>query len=138
MGKLSVHAVQTRQERGFTIMEVMIAMVIVAICTAVAVPSYQAYYTKSRRTSAQALLLEIAQRQQQYLLDARAYAADLTTLGVATPTIVSTYYTITMTVASGPPATFTATATPKTGTTQASDSTLTLNNAGVKTPSDKW
>jgi type IV pilus assembly protein PilE len=137
MSKSSNSGAQLHKQRGVTFMEIMIALVIVGICMAIALPSYRTHQIKSKRASAQAHLLEIAQAQQQYLLDARAYAANLTALNVTTPTLVSTFYTITMSVASGPP-TFTITATPRTGTAQATDSTLTVNQAGIKTPSDKW
>jgi type IV pilus assembly protein PilE len=70
------------------------------------------------------------------LLDARIYAAHLSTLSITTPGYVSSNYTITMEAADATPPTFTVTATP-TGA-QAGDATLTLDNAGVKTPADKW
>mgnify|MGYP003340897548 CR=1 FL=1 len=38
----------------------------------------------------------------------------------------------------GPPPGFTITARPKTGTVQASDPVLTIDQAGTKTPADKW
>ena len=124
--------------RGFTLIEVMIAVVIIGIASKIALSSFQSYQTKSRRATAQAHVMEIGQRQQQYLLDSRAYAPDLTTLNVTTPTAVSTYYTITVAAVAGTPPTYTITATPKSGTTQAVDSVLTLDQSGVKTPSDKW
>ncbi len=88
--------------------------------------------------------MDIAQRQQQYLLDDRSYAADLATLynvatpNLATPSDVASFYTITITQSAGPPPSFTATATPIAGTAQASDVTLSINNAGQKTPAGVW
>ena len=84
------------------------------------------------------MMMDVAQRQQQYLLDARSYASDLATLGVTTPADVSSYYTVTVAAADGTPPTFTVTATPVSGTSQADDGTLTLDNTGVKSPADKW
>lgn len=128
-----------RRRAGFSLIELMVAVAIVGIIAAVAVPSYQQYMVKSSRAAAQGHLLDIAQAQQQYLVDNRAYAATLSDLnGMTTPADISKYYTITIDVTAGPPPTFTATATPKAGTRQASDVTLTINNAGTKTPSDKW
>jgi len=129
---------QRCKTRGFTLIEVMIVVAIVGILAAIAIPSYQAYVIRSRRTSAQSHLMDVAQRQQQYLLDTRSYAPDLATLSVTTPTNVATYYTITIAVANGTPPTFTVTATPIVGTPQATDVTLTIDNAGVKTPSTNW
>lgn len=125
-----------KKPAGFTLVELMIVVVIIGILTAVGYPSYQAHLMKGKRASAQAHLMDIAQRQQQYLLDARNYATDLGTLNMTTPTDVSTYYTITFAVTAGTPPTFTITATPK--GTQATDSVLTIDNTGVKTPADKW
>jgi type IV pilus assembly protein PilE len=125
-------------QRGLTLIELMVVLVTVAILAAIAYPSYSSYLAQGRRSSAEAHLMDIAQSQQRYLLDARSYAADLTTLNVTSPSSVSAYYTITIATTAGPPPTFTATATPKAGTSQASDVTLSISDAGVKTPSNVW
>lgn len=124
-----------RVQRGFTLLELMIAVAVVAILAAIAYPSYQSHLISSRRASAQSHLMDISQREQQYLLDARSYASDLVTLNMTTPSDVSSYYTIAITVSSTPP-TFTATATPITGTSQASDGALSINSTGAKTSSN--
>ncbi|HEY9210710.1 MAG TPA: type IV pilin protein [Methylotenera sp.] len=123
---------------GFTLVELMVAIAIIGILASIAFPNYLEYVKKGRRAAAQSHLMDVAQRQQQYLLDARSYAADLSTLNVTTPTDVSSYYTITITVGDGAPPSFTATATPVSGSAQATDPTLTINSAGSKTPFDKW
>lgn len=122
-----------KKAAGFTLIELMIVVAIVGILSAIAYPSYQSYLMKGRRASAQTHLMDIAQRQQQYLLDARSYA-DLTTLNVTTPADVSQYYTIAITPAS-PTTTFTVRATPKVGTQQAGDpcGVLEIDNTGAKT-----
>jgi len=53
-------------QKGFTLMELMIAIVIVAILAAVAVPSYQSYTIKTRRATATGCLLEIAQLMERH------------------------------------------------------------------------
>lgn len=128
---------QTRHG-GFTLVELVVAVAIIGLLASIAFPNYLEYVKKGRRAAAQSHLMDVAQRQQQYLLDTRSYAADLTTLDVTTPSDVSSYYTITLTVGDGAPPSFTATATPVSGSAQASDPTLTLTNTGAKTPADKW
>ena len=127
------------RKRGFTLIELMIVVAIVGILALVAWPSYEIQMRKSRRASAQSHLMDIAARQQQYLLDQRQYAANLTALNMTTPGDVSTYYTITVTPdnAATPP-TYSATAAPTGG--QASDpaGTLGITNTGVKTPAGYW
>ncbi len=123
---------------GFTLVELMIALMVVGILVAVAMPSYQSYMIKNTRTAAQATLLEIAQREQQYLIDSRSYTNSLTSLNVSVPSTVSDYYTITLTVDAGPPPTFSVTATPISTKRQYGDGILSIDQSGTKSPSDKW
>lgn len=123
---------KARRYAGFTLIELMIAVVIVAILAAVAYPSYQDHLRKGRRAAAQAFMLEVANREQQYLLDARSYTSALSDLKLTVPTEVSPFYTVTIAAASPPP-TYTITATPVAGSPQASDGVLTLTHEGNKT-----
>lgn len=126
-----------KHAQGFTLIELMIVVVIVGILAAVAVPSYQNHVIKSNRAAAQAFMVDVENRQKQYLLDARSYAPDVATLSMAAPADVSKNYTLSIAVTAAPPA-FTITATPIAGTRQASDGALTLDSSGAKTPADKW
>ncbi len=126
------------KHQGFTLLELMVVVAIVGILASIALPSYQEYLKKARRSAAQSHLMDVAQRQQQYLIDARSYATTLSALNVETSADVSSYYTIEIEASDGPPPSFTVTATPKTGTPQAGDATLTIDNTGAKTPADKW
>lgn len=126
-----------KMQKGFSLIELMIAVVIVGILAAVAFPSYQNYVVKSNRAAAQAFMVDVANREKQYLLDARSYAPDLATLGMTAPADVSKHYTsITIAVSATPPA-FTITATP-TSSQQTADGALTLTSDGTKGPSGKW
>jgi len=126
------------RSRGFTLMELMVSVAIVAIIAMIAIPSYMSQMVKGRRSAAEAVLLDIAQREQQYLLDARSYAPNVATLNTTVPVDVSAYYTIAIAPAAGPPPSFTVTATPIAGTAQASDVVLTIDNTGAKTPAATW
>ena len=127
------------KQRGFTPLEMVIVVVIVAILASLAYPSYLAQMRKSRRASAESHLMDIAAHQQQYLFDSRTYAASLLALNMTTPADVAAAYTITVTVAAGPPPSFTIAATP-TGT-QVKDlggAMLTIADSGAKTPVGAW
>jgi type IV pilus assembly protein PilE len=119
-----------RLTRGFTLIEMMIVVAMVAILAAIALPSYREQIKKSRRSEAQSYLLAIAARQQQFLVDTRAYAT-LPNVGVAQPANVTAAYTVTMPDPVG--TTFTVTATPKSGQSSEKCGTLTINQTGTKT-----
>ena len=125
-------------QHGFTMVELLIVAVVVAILAAVAYPSYTQHIRKAQRADAQAVLMNAAARQQQYLLDTRAYAATLTALNVPVPDAVSARYTVSMVVGTATVPSFSVIATPR--GTQAADKcgTLSLDQAGVKTPSTCW
>lgn len=127
-----------RRATGFTLIELMITVAIVALLAAIAFPSYQSHVRKGYRAAAQTFLMDVAQKQTQFLIDNRAYASTTSALSVTTPTDVNNLYTVSIAVTAGPPPTFTVTATPKAGTVQEPDVTLTINQAGQKTPTDKW
>jgi type IV pilus assembly protein PilE len=129
----------TPQHRGFTLIDVLITVAIVAILSAIAYPSYQSAMRKSHRAAAESHLADVAQRQQQYLLDQRSYASSVSTLGMTTPATVTPYYTIAVAVVAGPPPSFTASATPIGA--QAGDlsgQALTISNTGAKGPYGAW
>ena len=123
---------------GFTLIELMITVAVVAILAAIAFPSYAMFMKKSRRGDAEATLMDIAQREQQYLLDTRTYAPDVATLKTTVPADVLAYYTIAIVPGGAAPPSFVITATPIAGSQQAGDYTLTLNNTGVKSPASVW
>lgn len=125
------------KQKGFSLMELMVVVVIVGILTAVAIPSYRNYVVKGNRAAAQAFMVDVANREKQYLLDARTYAADLATLGMTAPAEVSKHYTSITIAVTATPLSFIITATP-TSSQQAADGALTLSSDGTKGPAGKW
>lgn len=127
-------------QRGFTLIELMITVAIIGILAAVAYPSYLDHVRKSNRRAAQAEMLEIANRQQQYLLVNRTYAtkAQVEGAGYALPSHVSGNYGWDVALGATAVPAFTITFTPVAGTAQESDGALTYTHDGVKGPSEKW
>jgi len=119
---------------GFTLIELMIVVAIIGILAAIAYPSYQSSVRKGNRASATAFMSEVANKQQQYLQDARQYALGagfLGTLSLTAPTDVTKYYALSvLPAAATTPPSFTIVATPTGG--QVLDGCLSLDNLGAK------
>jgi type IV pilus assembly protein PilE len=125
------HTTMRPAHLGFTLIELLITVALVSILAAIALPSYQAHIRKSTRSEAQSFMMTVAARQQQFLVDTRAYAATVSAVGVAVPTKVAAAYTVNM-----PPPTatgFTLTLTPTGAQAQEPCGTLSINQAGTKT-----
>ncbi len=134
------------KNKGFTLIEMMIAVAILAIITAVAVPSYVDQVRKGKRADAKVELMKIAQMQESYFVQNLSYARDLTTgaggLGLGA-TVESEGGDYQITVIPTPAGCSGTTATPCTGYNltatpqggQANDSdcmNFTLSNTGQK------
>ena len=132
-------------QKGVTLIELMIVVVIVAIIAGFAYPSYVQYVADSKRTAATATLLQIADRQQQFFMDNKAYAADLTDLGfAANPLVVAddgtasnaanadSVYTIALSNVAATTYTITATPLHSQVSRDAACGSMTLDQAGTR------
>ena len=134
------------KQRGVTLIEILIVMVILALIASFAYPSYMDYVVDTKRTAATSILLQVADRQQQFFMDNKRFANDLTNLGFANNPLViaddgstmadaaNSRSTYSVTLANATPTTYTVTAAPL--NSQAARDTdcgsLTLNQALLK------
>ena len=72
---------KTSLQRGVTLMELLIVVAIISIIAAVAYPNYTQFVTRSKRSVGATAMLQVADRQQQFFMDNKRYAASLTSLG---------------------------------------------------------
>lgn len=122
-----------RTSQGFTLIELMITVAVVAILSAIALPSYTAYIARGRITDGLASLADYRIRMEQYFQDNRNYGTANATCPVTLPT--SQFFTFTCTTGSTTPtASYTVTATSVAGILGAAtgDYTYTLNETNTK------
>jgi type IV pilus assembly protein PilE len=129
-----------RNQRGVTLIELMVVMAIIGIIAAIAIPSYRRYLVRANRADAKTALLQTAQALERCYTNSAPYAYDSATCAAAVVlpfNVPSGFYVID--AAGGGPAaqTYTLTATPL-GTQLDEDTqcaTFSLDQAGVQTVS---
>jgi type IV pilus assembly protein PilE len=138
-----------RTQKGFTLIELVVAMLIAATLAAIAIPSYSNYARKAHRTDAKNALLDLASLEERYFSTQNVYSSSWSDLGygasaastisvgngyytMATPTLVTA--TAPTATTTGVPATYSLTATAVGD--QAKDTTcatFTVTSAGART-----
>jgi type IV pilus assembly protein PilE len=83
-----------RSATGFTLIEVMITVAIVAILAAVAIPSYTDYITRSKIQEATSSLLSMRTKLEQYYQDNRTFFGACVAGTVAPPPAGLKYFTV--------------------------------------------
>jgi len=128
-----------QRQKGFTLIELMIAVVVLAILTAVAYPSFMQSVRKGNRGDASSALTRAASAQERFFATNGTYTTVVTDLGFAAGGLTEHgHYTLTM--AAGPTgigSSYVLTATAKAGTMQAQDAgctVLSIDSLGVQLP----
>ena len=121
---------------GFTLIELMITVAILAIIAAVAIPSYTSYVDRGKRAEARTALLDIAARQERHYSNKRKYADQLSKLRMSGTKSENGYYTLSLLPRPSGSSyqDFDATATPS-GWTDDKCGVLGIDETGAKTHS---
>jgi type IV pilus assembly protein PilE len=128
----------TPASRGFTLIELMIVVAIVAVLAAIALPNYQESVARSRRADAKAVLLENAQWMERQYTVSNDYTLKGDGTAIALPITEAPRdggaktYNIAFAASSPSVGSFTLTATPKNSMTGDKCGTFTLTNTGAK------
>lgn len=115
---------------GFTLIELMIVVVLVALLASIAIPSYTQYVLRSHRAQAKADLVEYAQVAERHFTVNNTYAGF--PMSAQSPRDAGSRARYTL-AADTTVSTFTITATPTGAQTRDRCGTLSINQAGVKT-----
>ncbi|MBQ4845813.1 prepilin-type N-terminal cleavage/methylation domain-containing protein [Pseudoalteromonas sp. MMG013] len=117
-------------QHGFTLIEVMMVIAIIGILVAIGIPNYERYAKRAARADAMVILLDAANKQEQFFVDNRQYTTDLEDIGVSA-TSENGYFSIAATVNNS---TFVITATAQGGPVSSDTmcTTLTINELGLK------
>ena len=131
---------QPHTMRGFTLIEILMALAIVGILAAIALPAYQDSQLRAGRADGKNALMQVASDQERFYSNSFSYSTKATPLAtVPANTLISRdgNYRVTVAACSGTTISncFVATATPLARQVDDDCGNLTINSAGVRTAS---
>jgi type IV pilus assembly protein PilE len=131
---------KTNNQRGVTLMELLVVIVVLGILTSIAYPSYRSYLLRAQRAEAKTALLQLQAGQEKFYLNGNTYTENVTApspdgLGLSGTTETGKY-TITVDFGiDGDGQSYTATAAPAAGGGQEDDTlcgSFTITDTGVR------
>ena len=120
-----------KSKLGFTLIELMVTVAVVAILAAVALPSYQDYILKSRRAEGKAVLLRTQQSVERAYTDLNNYASAVaSSVGASGVLSEHSYYQVASTSATV--STYALSSTPQAGQSRDKCKTLTITQSDAR------
>jgi type IV pilus assembly protein PilE len=133
---------RSARDAGFSLIELMAVVTIIAILGMIAIPSYREYTIRAHRTEGKAALLRLATNQERFYIQNHRYSNAVdASVGFTSATSENGVYAITIATVNGWTQDYTATATPVVGggtngvdqTADAKCTSFSLTSAGDKT-----
>ncbi len=130
--------------KGFSLIELMIVIAIIGVLASIAYPAYQDHGTKTRRAAAMGVMMNASEAMERFKTrnnysytagtngrDATFGAGNTDIFSAVIPATGTVFYDLSISTLAAN--SYTLTATPRVGTSQAGDGSLTVSNAGIKT-----
>ncbi len=136
-----MNSTSTEKSKGFTLIELMIVVAIIALLAAIAIPSYRDFVVRSNRTEAKVALTELANLLEKHYSEMGSYATDFGDDKAAGEVnyrdATDKYYELEID-SDGSTYTLTATALNKQFDDDEDCQEITLSHLGVRTPAECW